>query len=59
MLYPDGQRKKYKQSIRIYTFTELRRMLKSVGIEVQAYYGDLDGSAMTMDSRMVIVGKKM
>jgi SAM-dependent methyltransferase len=59
MLYPDGQRKTYKQSIRIYTFTELRRMLKSIGIEVQAYYGDLDGSAMTMDSRLVIIGKKM
>jgi SAM-dependent methyltransferase len=59
MLYPDGQRKKYKQLIRIYTLTELRRMLKSVGIEVQAYYGDLDGSALTVDSRLVIVGKKV
>ncbi|MBV9615080.1 MAG: methyltransferase domain-containing protein [Ktedonobacteraceae bacterium] len=59
MIYPDGQRKKYRQSIRIYTLTELRRMLKSVGIEVQAYYGDLDGGALTVDSRMVVVGKKM
>lgn len=58
MLYPDGQRKKYRQSIRIYTFTELRRMLQSVGIEVQAYYGDLDGSTLSTDSRMVIVGQK-
>ncbi len=58
MIYPDGQRKKYRQSIRIYTLTELRRMLKSVGIEVQAYYGDLDGGALTVDSRMVVVGKK-
>jgi SAM-dependent methyltransferase len=59
MIYPDGQRKKYRQSIRIYTFTELRSMLKSVGIEVQAYYGDLDGGGLTADSRMVVVGRKM
>ncbi|MBA2396298.1 MAG: methyltransferase domain-containing protein [Ktedonobacteraceae bacterium] len=58
MLYPDGRRTTHRQSIRVYTLTELRRMLESVGIEVQAYYGDLDGSALTVDSRMVILGKK-
>jgi SAM-dependent methyltransferase len=59
MLYPDGRRTKHKQSIRVYTLTELCRMLKSVGIEVQAYYGDLDGSALTVDSRLVVVGRKI
>ena len=38
MIYPDGRRTKHTQSIRVYTFTELRRMLKSVGLEVHAYY---------------------
>ncbi len=59
MIYPDGRRTKHTQSIRVYTFTELRRMLKSVGLEVHAYYGDLDGAPLTVDSRMVVVGKKL
>jgi SAM-dependent methyltransferase len=59
MIYPDGRRARHKQSIRVYTLTELRRMLKSVGIEVQAYYGDLDGGVLSVDSRMVLLGRKM
>lgn len=59
MLHPDGQRTEHKQSVRIYTLTELTRMLEAVGLQVQAFYGDLDGSTHTMDSRLVVLSKKI
>ncbi len=59
LLSPDGRRTEHKQSMRIYTLTELTRMLTSIDFTLQAYYGGLDGSALTMDSRLVIVCKKM
>jgi len=58
MLYPDGQRTEHHQSMRIYTLTELIRMQAMVGLQVQAYYGGLDGSPLTMDSRLVVVSRK-
>jgi hypothetical protein len=58
LLTPDGQRHEYAQSIRIYTLTELVRMHAKAGLEIQSYYGNLNGSALTMDSRLVIVSKK-
>jgi SAM-dependent methyltransferase len=58
MLYPDGKRTEYMQSIRVYTLTELARMLASVGMPVQASYGDLDGSPLTLDSRLVVLGRE-
>ncbi len=58
ILEPDGPRREHLQSIRIYTLTELVRMLATVGLEVQSYFGSLDRSPLTMDSRLVIVSKK-
>src|SRR5436305_1103544 len=60
ILFPDGKRNEYKQSMRIYTLTELIHMLTAAGLQTQAYYGGLDGSSLTMDSRrLVIVSQKM
>jgi SAM-dependent methyltransferase len=59
MLDAQGQRKEHKHSMRIYTLTELIRMLNFVGLPVQAYYGGLDASALTMDSRLVILSQKV
>jgi SAM-dependent methyltransferase len=58
MLDAEGRRKEHKHSMRIYTLTELIHMLSSVGLPVQAYYGGLDASALTMDSRLVIISQK-
>lgn len=58
MIYPDGKRTEHRQSMRIYTLTELVRMLDSVGLQLQAYYGGLDRSPLTMTSRLVVVGRK-
>jgi SAM-dependent methyltransferase len=59
MIDPEGQRTEHRHSMRIYTLTELVQMLKSVGLPVQAYYGGLDGSALTMDSRLVVISQKV
>lgn len=58
ILTPDGQRSEYNQSIRIYTLTELVGMLERAGLHVLASYGGLDGSVLTLDSRMVILAQK-
>lgn len=59
MIYPDGRRSEHRQSMRIYTLSELVQMLATAGLQTRAYYGDLDGSALTMDSRLVIVSQKV
>ena len=58
MLYPDGKRTEHSHSMRLYTLTELTHMLAAVNLPVQAYYGGLDGSPLTLDSRLVIVSRK-
>jgi SAM-dependent methyltransferase len=58
ILYPDGRRTEYRQSIRIYTLTELVRMLAEAGLQTRAYYGGLDSSALTPDSRLAVVSQK-
>lgn len=58
LLHPDGKRTEHQQSMRIYTLTELVHMLADVGLQIQAYYGGLDGGPLTLDSRLVILAKK-
>ena len=55
MIHPDGQRSEYRHSERIYTLTELVRMLTLAGLHVQAYYGGLDGSPLSLNSRRLVV----
>ncbi len=58
-LEPDGRRKEYEQSIRVYTLTELAEMLATAGLVLDEYYGDLAGSPLTLDSpRLVLVARK-
>lgn len=59
MLFPGGERREYRHSSRIYSLTELARMLAVAGLRVQAYYGGLDGSALSLNSRrLVVVARK-
>jgi SAM-dependent methyltransferase len=51
----DGVRREYTQSIRFYTLTELAAMLQKAGLRLQSYYGDYDGSKLTVDSRRLIL----
>ena len=59
MLRNDGRPTQYRHSVRLYTLTELAAMLRSTGLELEAYYGGLDGSPLTLDSRrLAILGRK-
>lgn len=55
MLYPDGSRRTLGHSVRMYTLTELAGMLDTAGLPVEVYYGGLDGSELTLDSRRLVV----
>ncbi len=59
MLLADGQRREYRHSVRLYTLRELARMLAAAGLSIQACYGGLDGSRLTLESpRLVVIGSK-
>jgi SAM-dependent methyltransferase len=59
MIDPNGQRTEYVHAVRLYTLTELVRLCTAAGLQVQAHYGGLDGSALTLDShRLVLVCRK-
>ncbi len=59
MIFPDGERREYRHAARVYTLTELVRMLALAGLHVQACYGGLDGSALSLNSRrLVVVARK-
>ena len=56
---PDGQRTELCWSVRWYTLTELAQMLAAAGLQVQSYFGGLDGSDLNLDSRrLVLVSRK-
>jgi 2-polyprenyl-3-methyl-5-hydroxy-6-metoxy-1,4-benzoquinol methylase len=51
MIHPTGARTEYSYAMRIYTLTELAEMLEAAGLQLEACYGGLDGSELTLDSR--------
>lgn len=55
LLHPDGRRTSYSHSARLYTLTELAHMMEAAGLHVKAYYGGLDGSKLTLESRRLVV----
>ena len=60
LLEPDGRRKEYRQSIRVYTLTELSGMLAGAGLTLEQYYGDLEGSPLDLNSRrLVLLARKV
>lgn len=55
----NGKRIERTSTLRIYTFTELHRMLKSAGFQVKQVFGGFDGSDYKMDSkRMIVLAEK-
>jgi SAM-dependent methyltransferase len=46
-------------SVRLYSFTELRSILRDVGFEVAGFYGGYDGAPATVESsRMLVLARK-
>jgi SAM-dependent methyltransferase len=59
MIYPEGRRKEYGFSHRVYTLTELAQMLTMAGLQVKAYSGAWDGSVLTIDDfRLILLSQK-
>jgi SAM-dependent methyltransferase len=59
LIHPDGRRDEYHFALRLYSATELARIFRSAGFEVEVCYGGLDGSPLTLDShRLAMIGKK-
>jgi SAM-dependent methyltransferase len=54
VVYPDGRREAWTQSIRAFTVAEVKRMLETAGFVLIAVYGGLDGEPYTMDSDAAI-----
>ena len=55
----DGTRRVYPNSIRAYTFAELRLLLTLVGLDVVQVYGGYDRQPLSWESpRMVILSRK-
>ncbi len=58
LLHPQGKRTEHRQSMRIYTLTELVRMLEHAGLQILTYYGGLEGGLLTLDSRLALLAQK-
>lgn len=54
-IYPDGTTREASHSVRIYTLTELAKMLAAAGLKIEATYGGADGSPFTMESRRLAI----
>jgi SAM-dependent methyltransferase len=59
VIRPDGGRNEYRTSKRIYSLTEFVRLFAAAGLELRGYFGGLDGSELTLESRrLALVGRK-
>jgi SAM-dependent methyltransferase len=54
-VHPDGSRRKREIDLRMYTLTELAKMLSRAGLEVRRTWGAFDGREYGLDSRRMIV----
>ncbi|MGQ0549986.1 MAG: hypothetical protein ACT4PY_10020 [Armatimonadota bacterium] len=54
LLHADGRRTEHRYIVRLYTLRELISMIEAAGLRVEASYGGLDGSALTLDSRRLV-----
>lgn len=55
LLHPDGSRREYRHAVRMYSLTELAKMLAKASLSLEAYHGGLDGSELTLESRRLAV----
>ncbi len=54
VVFPDGRREAWTQSIRAFTAAEVRAMLERAGFALLALYGSLQGDPYTMDSEAAV-----
>jgi SAM-dependent methyltransferase len=58
ILIEDGRRRSVTFRVRVYTATELVRLLESVGFREIDCFGDLEGAELSRDTRLVVRARK-
>jgi SAM-dependent methyltransferase len=58
ILFADGKRRSVTFRVRVYTATELVRLLEGVGFDQIDCFGDLDGGELARETRLVIRARK-
>jgi SAM-dependent methyltransferase len=59
ILFADGDRRGFTYKLRVYTATELVRMLDDVGFGPVSCFGDYEGGELTRETRLVIRARKL
>jgi hypothetical protein len=54
VIFPDGRRESWTQSIRAFTVAEVKKMLEAAGFVLHAVYGSLDGDPYSIDAEAAI-----
>jgi len=55
VIFPDGRKEAFEQSIRAYTIVELKQLFERAGFEFNNVYGGLSGEPFSIDSESVII----
>ncbi len=57
-IYDDGRQRRWQLNTRLYTASELRRMLETAGFAVSQSFGGYDGAPLTLESsRLILVAE--
>jgi hypothetical protein len=59
ILLADGERRSFTYKMRVYTATDLVRMLDDVGYGPVECFGDYEGGELTRETRLVIRARKL
>lgn len=54
VIFPDGRREAWTQSIRAFTVVEVKTMLERAGMRLEALYGSLGGDPFGLESEAAI-----
>ncbi|WP_457752903.1 class I SAM-dependent methyltransferase [Thermococcus sp.] len=56
----DNKRREFSFSVRIYTFTELKELLRRAGFEIRKVYGGFDGRELSLNApRIIMIVRKI
>lgn len=59
ILVAGGSRRSFTYTLRVYTATELARMLEAVGFREIECFGDYEGGGLTRETRLVVRARKL
>jgi SAM-dependent methyltransferase len=55
---PDGARRSFGWQVRVYTVTELARLVETAGFGDLEHFGSLEGEELTTETRLVVLARK-